>query len=82
MGTFGPAIFGLILLLYRGCPLLVKLHRHGPVGTTEFVRYMKAKLYCVLIRSNLLERFNRIAILTYVAQLMSLVFWHTCLLNY
>ena len=44
MDTLGPANFGIILLLYRGCPLSqVKLYYHGPVGTTEFVLYREVK---------------------------------------
>ena len=42
----GPANFGVILLLYGGCPLLeVKLHchMHDPVGTTKSVLYREVK---------------------------------------
>ena len=47
--TLGPANFGVILLLYRGCPLSkVKLYCHGPVGTTELVLYRRYQMYCVL----------------------------------
>ena len=36
MDTLGTANFGVVLLLYRRCPLLeVKLHWHGPVGTKQ-----------------------------------------------
>ena len=45
MDTFGSANFGVILLLYRGCPLSeVKLYCHGPVGTTEIVLYREVKV--------------------------------------
>ena len=50
MYTLGPANFGIILLLYRGCSLSeVKLYCHVPVETTELVLYREVKhTYCVL----------------------------------
>ena len=53
MDTLGPAIFGIILLLYRGCPLQeVRLHCHGTVGTTKFVLYREVK--CIVFYSECL----------------------------
>ena len=44
MDILGPANFGTILLLYRGCPLeKVKLYCHGPVGIKEIVLYREVK---------------------------------------
>ena len=44
MDTLGPANIGIILLLYRDCPLSeVKLYCYGPVGTTELVLYKEIK---------------------------------------
>ena len=46
-----PANFGVILLLYRGCPLSeVKLYCHGPVGTIELVVYREVNCTVSLIR--------------------------------
>ena len=49
MDTLGPAKFGAILLLHRGCyPSEVKLYCHGPVGAT--VHYKEAKCIVSLIQ--------------------------------
>jgi len=46
----GPAIFGIILLLWRGCPLSeVKFYCHGPIGTTKFVLYREVKCIVSLV---------------------------------
>ena len=46
--------FGVILLLYRGCPLSeVNLYCHGSVGTTQLVLYREVKCIVSLIQSDL-----------------------------
>ena len=50
MDILGPAIFGLILLLLRGCPLSeVILYCHGTVGTTKVVIYKEVKCIVSLV---------------------------------
>ena len=41
-------------MLYRGCPYKVKLHCHGPVGTTELVLYRRLNVLCPLSGSTVL----------------------------
>ena len=42
--VLGSANFGIILLLYRGCPIsVVKLYCHSPVGTTQLVLCREVK---------------------------------------
>ena len=44
MNALGSADFSVILVLYRGCPLLkVKLHRNDPVGATALVLHREVK---------------------------------------
>ena len=54
MDTLGPANFGIISLLYRGCLLSeLILYCHGPVGTTQLVLYTeRSTVLCPLFKGS------------------------------